>query len=159
MKTYFKIIRRFMGLFSLAILFATNAMASQANDNTKVVDGVAIHLGIVPEQIVRRNPDDHSESTMHGGVPDKGSNHVFVALFDSATGQPIVNAKVHASVGELGLSSDRETLQPMKVAGTISYGNYFKMSKNVEYLIKISILIPGHNRRVEANFQYENQGI
>jgi hypothetical protein len=140
--------------FCLAFLLATNAVASESNKETKIVDGVAIHLGVVPAKTVRGHASGHPESSMHGGVPDKGSNHIVVALFDNATQQSIVNAQVSASVGELGLSSERKTLKVMKINDTISYGNYFIMSQNVNYVIKLSILIPGHNKRIEANFTY-----
>jgi len=66
------------------------------------------------------------ESKLHGGIPAACDNdHVIVALFDNASGKRIENAKVSAQVMELGLGPEWKTLGPIRIAGTITYGDNF----------------------------------
>ncbi len=141
-------------LISVAV-FNSTAIAADAPENFQVVDGVAVYLGVMPAQILQGHPKEHMESKMHGGVPIKGHReHVVVALFNDATGKRIENAKVTASVMELGLGVTLKKLEPMKIAGTITYGNYFDMPDENVYHIKVHIDRPGIRHRVEAIFSH-----
>jgi hypothetical protein len=135
------------------------AAAADAPKNFQMVDGVAIYLGVMPAQIVQGHPKKHPEARMHGGVPAKGHrDHVVVALYDNATGQRIENAQVTGSVMEIGLGSKQKNLEPMAIAGTITYGNYFDMPDNNIYHIKVQIRRPGMQGVVEAQFTHRHFG-
>lgn len=139
--------------------FNAIAAAADAPENYQVVDGVAIYLGVMPAQIVQGHSKEHPEARMHGGVPTRGSrDHVVVALFDSATGQRIENAQVTGSVMELGLGSERKKLEPMTIAGTVTYGNYFNIPANNTYHIKLWIRRPGEENGIEAQFTHQGFG-
>lgn len=61
---------------------------------------------------------------MHGGVPSRvHRDHLVVALFSNVTGKRIGNAQVTATAGEVGLSGKTKNLEPMKIAGTITFRN------------------------------------
>jgi len=137
-------------------MFNPAAIAADAPDNFQVVDGVAIYLGVMPARIVEGYPRDHSESKMHGGVPSGHRDHIVVALFDNATGKRIENAQVMGSVMEIGLGSKQRKLEAMRVAGTITYGNYFNMPDNSTYHIKIMIRRPGIKGVVETQFTHRH---
>ena len=97
------------------------------------------------------------ESAMHGGVPvGVHHHHVMVALFRAESNERITDAKVHATVGEVGLSQKRKDLKPMPIAGQMSYGNYFHMPKNQLYRISLQIRLPGQGRTVESHFDYKH---
>jgi hypothetical protein len=126
----------------------------------QVVDGVAIYLGIFPAELIQGHPRQHPEGEMHGGVPAAEHRyHVTVALFDTATGKRITGAQVKARVSELGLAGPEKKLEPMAVAGAISYGNYFKMPGAGIYRIQVQIRRPGVAQVIEAEFEYQHARI
>lgn len=127
------------------------AAAASAPENFQVVDGVAIYLGIMPAQLVRGHPK------MHGGVPAAGyEDHVVVALFDNATGRRIEDAQVTAAVMELGLGSPWQTLESMRVAEAVTYGNFFDMPREGVYHVQLRIRRPGHPQLIEATFTHRH---
>jgi hypothetical protein len=142
------------GLLTLPAL----ALSAGAPENYQVVDGLAIYLGVVPAQIIQEQPSGHPEAMMHGGVPAAGrdSDHVMVALFDAATGRRIEDALVKAAVGELGMGMKWKALEPMQIAGTITYGNYFLMPAQDIYRIQVRIRAPGRPQPVTATFAYHH---
>jgi len=138
-------------------IFNSIAMAADAPENYQVVDGVAIYLGIVPASLIQGHPKEHLESRMHGGVPIKGHrDHVVVALFYDATGKRIENANVKGIVMEIGMGGQQKKLDAMKIAGTITYGNYFDMPNKGTYHIKLWIRIPGMSHDIEAKFTHRH---
>jgi hypothetical protein len=143
-------------LVSMVILNPIAAAAS-APENFQVVDGVAIYVGVMPAQIVRGRLQGLPEAKMHGGVPaGHYEYHVVVALFDNATGRRIENAQVTAAVMELGLGSEWKTLGPMRIADSVTYGNYFDMPDNAIYHIQVRIRFPGHAQLIEATFTHRH---
>ena len=94
---------------------------------------------------------------MHGGVPvGEYQRHVLVALFDAASGKRIVGAKVSARVYELNRTGSQKKLEPMLIADTVSYGNYFNIPvNNSPYRIRVLIELPGVAGVIEAEFDYQ----
>jgi len=138
-KKYWKTALVFIGVAA----FQPFATAADVTDRFQVVDGIAIYLGVIPAQMIQGYPKEHLESKMHGGVPIRGHrDHVTVALFDDATNKRIENAEVTGSVMELGLGAQKKKFEPMKIAGTITYGNYFDFPSKTLYHIKLSIKLP-----------------
>jgi len=132
------------------------AMSYAAGDDRAVaVDGYAIYLGIVPAAIVQGHPPEHPERKMHGGAPrGRHQRHVMVAVFDAATGARIDDAVVTATVGEPGLAPVRRRLEPMAIAGAMSYGNYFALSPPGPFRIELQIVRPNAVRPTVATFTY-----
>jgi len=140
-------------LLALALVFTT-PIALGANDSgyRQTVDGVAVYFGIVPAEMVRGHPPDHPEGTMHGGAP-VGDNHIMVGLFDAKTGQRITDAKVTARVRAEKLDVTK-ALDPMIVAGSKTFGNYFYMPGGGPYQIEVRIQRPGMAREIRATFTW-----
>lgn len=137
-------------LLTMAVLNPI-AAAAGAPENFQVVDGVAIYLGVMPAQLVQGHP------AMHGGVPARRyDDHVVVALFDNATGRRIEDAQVTAAVMELGLGSQWKTLEPMRIAEVVTYGNYFDMPREGAYSIQVRIRRPGHPQLIEVMFTHRH---
>jgi hypothetical protein len=142
MHTYFtKTLLKTVYVLTASAILNTAAIASDAPEKVQIVDGMTIYIGVMPAEIIQGHPNEHPEKKMHGGVPKKGHrDHVVVALFDKDTGQRIEDATVHGILVEPGLRKQKKSLEPMKIAGTITYGNYFDMPDNSTYHIKIEVL-------------------
>jgi len=138
-------------------LFAVAAAAADSNLH-KVVHGVSIYLGVFPAEMILGQPRPRAEAEMHGGVPaGEHRYHVTVALFDNATGKRITGAQVKANVSEVGLSGVQKKLEPMLIAGSGSYGNYFNMpTTSNPYRIQVRIELPGVVDVIEAQFDYQH---
>ena len=144
-------------LASIMALLLASAFAADSSQH-KVVHGVAIYLGVLPAEMILWHPRSRTEAEMHGGVPaGRNQQHIVVALFDNATGKRITAARVKANVSEIGLSGVQKKLEPMLIAGTVSYGNYFDMpAASNPYRINVRIELPGVAEAIEAQFDYRH---
>lgn len=144
------------GAATVVMLIASMSLGAQADQHSKVVGDVAIHLGVMPAEIVRGRTETPAESTMHGGAPKRGFKHVVVALFDAKSGKRLTPAEVKARVGELGLSVSEKRLEPMTIAGEITYGNFFPMAGAGPYRIEIEIRRSPTAQPIRAEFEYRH---
>lgn len=133
-------------------LIAVGAAAAAETGSRQVVDGVAVYFGLMPGELVRGHPRQHPESGMHGGVP-VGESHLLVALFDDKTGKRIDGAKVTATVTGPERLNLRKALEPMTVAGAITYGNYFSLTGPGPYRIAVRVRLPDA-REITATFTW-----
>ncbi len=142
-----------------AAMFFVNATGSRAADigGYKVTHGIGIYLGVVPTDLITKHPREHAERTMHEGVPTgKHHHHVMVALFDDKTQDRITDATVTADLAEPGLTARSKALEPMAIAGALTYGNYFEMRVGALYRISVQVRRPGLAHPVEAEFEYRH---
>ncbi|WP_445504394.1 hypothetical protein [Microvirga sp. G4-2] len=119
---------------------------------------LVVYLGVMPAQLIRGHPPSHAEASMHGGAPSAGDQHIVVAVFDKASGARIENADVTAVVSGLGhVGTTRVRLDPMQIAGTVTYGGFVPMSGNDRYTIAVEIRRPGAGSPEAAQFTYVSQ--
>ena len=136
------------------VLAAASASAADENRGYKEAGGLAVYLGVLPAAMVQGH-QAHPEETMHGGVPrGRHAFHVLAAVFNAASGERIEDAAVEARVTPLGLAGVTRVLEPMTIAGTVTYGNYFAMSETDPYRIEFSITTAGATRPVAVEFSY-----
>ena len=130
---------RAAGLFA-AVLVATAAQAGVV-DGVKSLGGLTVYLGVVPAAVVQRHPADHSEASMHGGVPSGKAHakHLLVAVFDQRTGKRITNATVIAHILEDGGKAWSVPLQPMTINGAVTYGGYTSLASAADYAIGVRV--------------------
>lgn len=134
------------GAVAALVWVATAAAGHQAQH--LAVGGMEIYYGILPVEMVQGHPTDH------GGKPaGKSSAHLVVALFDSTTGRRISDAQIGARVHELGLGEQSKQLDPMRIADTVTYGQYFRMAGPGPYRVSLSIRSPGVAAPVEVKFE------
>lgn len=146
-----------LALMLLVLVGAISLPLSAADPMSRVVDGVAIYLGVVPAAIVRGHPGEHPESSMHGGAVT-GDQHIMIALFDDKSGARIADAEVYASVkGPKGFHAEKK-LEPMLVASAPSYGNYFPLYAPGSYRIAIRIRPAGATRDTRTTFTWTLPG-
>ncbi len=146
-----------VAVLSIATLGASTAFAADSTTH-KVVQGVAIYLGVLPAEMILGHPKPHTEAEMHGGVPaGQHQYHVTVSLFDNASGKRISGVKVSARVYEINRAGTQKKLEPMLIVDTISYGNYFNMpTTNNPYRIRVLIELPGIAGIIETEFEYQH---
>ncbi len=137
----------------VGLLFVANAVWGAHSSYHKVADGVSVYFAIVPAEMVRGHPREHPEGEMHGGVP-AGENHVMAALFDEKSGERIVRAEVTARVRGGNAPDIEKRLEPMTIAGSLTYGNYFYMVGSGPYQIELRIHAPGRNKPVSMRFKW-----
>jgi hypothetical protein len=157
--------RLMMHPFHLARLFTIVALVTMSaafahDEDTKVVDGIAIYLGVVPCEMIEGLPTTNPERQMHGGVPAiVHCHHVMVALFDDASGKRIDHATVSAKVrepGVSGVSGVMKTMEPMAIAGAMTYGNFFSIAETEKILIDVQIRRPGSSHVTTTEFNYHH---
>jgi hypothetical protein len=128
--------------------------ATAFSGNSGVVEGVTVYLGVLPSEMIRGHPIGHPEASMHGGLSSsRGEHHVLISLFD-AKGKRLENMEVQARVGEVGLSATKKPLEPMQIAGTVTYGNFFSMPKPGPYSIELDWRVKGEKKWSHAVFIY-----
>jgi len=141
----------------MSALLTSLASAAAESENYQIVDNLAVYLGVLPAAMVRNHPKEHPEAGMHGGVP-AGTHeyHIVVAIFDAHSGARIENAGVTATVSGLAdVGTKTIALQPMTIAGTITYGNFVTLLGTDRYDIRLQISIPGRKHPVQLGFAYE----
>jgi hypothetical protein len=142
----------------LSVLTAAIPAVADSSGNRQTVGNVKIYLGVIPAQIIFGHPPTHPEASMHGGPPVGDDDyHVIVSLFDARNGEPITHAVVRARVSEIGLLGDEKKLEPMNIAGTLTYGNYFKMEGGGPFRIRLDIRGPGEADQISAVFEHRHQ--
>ena len=144
-------------LLLASTLAAVAGQATAGPGDPKVVDGITVYLGMLPSEMIRGHPDQHEESTMHGGIPSGiRYHHVVVFLIDSRPPRQLEDMEVRAKVQPLGLAPEEKKLEPMHIGSTISFGNYFSMPGGNPYNITIALRRPGEQSWHRVNFEYRH---
>ena len=152
--------RKFIAALVLCFAILPAGIATATNDDLfKIVDGLAVYLGVVPAQIVKGHLSGHPEQTMHGGVPSSIGReyHVVVAIFDAATKARISDASVTAQVSGVALAGPKKQLEPMNIANTITYGGFFVLPGRDLYTVRLEIARPGSEKPVVVEFKYDQR--
>jgi hypothetical protein len=149
------------GLLAFLLLLVAGVLAPATADtgsDSKTVGNVVIYLGILPAEMIRGHPKGHPEATMHGGQPGgSGQYHVVIALFDAKSGTRITKADISARVSEIGLAGEEKKLEPMEIAGTETYGNFFRMAGHGPFRISLTIRISDQPQEIKAVFEHRHQ--
>ena len=103
-----------------------------------------------------RPAKEHVEDA-HGDVP-RGPHayHVVAAVFDAESGRRVEDATIDARVGPLRLGSVTRRLEPMAIAGALTYGNIFTLRVDGPYQIAFIVTVPHRAEPVVVEFSYEH---
>ena len=149
---------RLLGLFWLLLASAPSPAAAATASDMQTIGNVVVYMGVLPAEMIRSHSREHPEATMHGGVPrTSGQYHVMIALFDAKSGARIENADISARISESGLDGVVKKLEPMQIAGTVTYSNYFPMAGNGPFLIRVAIHVPGELLQTIAEFEHRHR--
>ena len=77
-----------------------------------------------------------------------------VSIMDEKTGKQVANAMVDGQVGEFGLSVTAKKLEPMIIAGTTTYCNFFPMSGTGSFQIDVEFRLPGQAQTHSTRFYF-----
>jgi hypothetical protein len=122
------------------------------------VSGVEAFIGVVAAEITKGHEPTGPEGAMHGGVPAGAHQyHLIAAVFDTKMGARIADAAVTAQVSGLGLAGLEKVLDPMRIAGTVTYGNYFDLPGPDRYTIVLTIKRPAAAQPVTLKFTYDHR--
>lgn len=152
------------GFFSSVImalmLTAVSAHAEDGNAWHAESESYRAYLGIVPANLIRREPVlvDGNRS-LHGGADEQpgGAQHVMVAIYRKSDNSRVAGATVIATVEKeklLGGDEQEKPLERMATTGGITYGNYFDMPKSGNYEIEVTIYETNRNGGEEIEFSY-----
>jgi hypothetical protein len=144
------------------VLWAGEALpaadAAEEAPGLQTIGGLTVYLGVLPAAIVQGHREDHPEAAMHGGVPSgRHAYHMIAAVFDAGTGERIEDADIQARVSPLGLAGVTRQLEPMAIAGTITYGNYFALDGSGGFLIHLTITHPPGAAPLHMEFTYDHR--
>jgi len=143
------------------LVLASTPLAAQTVQPLRA-GGMEVFYGLIPAEIVLGHLDQHSERSMHGGVPAWGEQfHLIVTLFDQGSGKRIHDAAIKATVFDTRrpgkrLGGPQKRLEPMLFAGAASYGNYFNMPGPAPYRIELEIRRQGATETVKMPIEYRH---
>lgn len=140
----------------LAAAVSAWSPARAEDDWFKTAGGISAYIGVVPAEIVKGPPPHSAERPMHGGAPrGRHEYHVVAALYDAVSNARIVDATVTAQASGIGLSGSEKTLEPMKIAETVTYGGYFNLPADL-YTIRLTVSRPGA-QAVVLDFKFDHR--
>ena len=145
-------------LIAAGIAWGHPMPSAAESEHFRTVEGLNVYLGMLPAAMTRSQLKTETGPPLHGGTP-RGEHvyHVTIAVFDAASGERQENLDVRARVSGIGLSGPEKALQPMALAGTVTYGNYFRLPGNDTYRIHVEIRQPGKVKPVMTDFSYEHR--
>lgn len=144
-------------LSAIVLVWSLTSTAAEVRQPI-IVGDLEIFYGVMPAEILRAHPPEHAERTMHGGVPaSRNTYHLVVSLFDATNRARITDAQVEARVREAGLTPQTKPLQPMTMAGVVTYGNYFSMTPPGPFRITLDITLPHGGPPVQASFEHRHR--
>lgn len=145
--------------FAGVLLAALTAISpTRSADGYQTADGLAVYLGIMPAALLRGHPGSHAEGVMHGG-PGSGRHeqHIVVAIFDAESGDRVEDASVTATVSGLGhVGHRRIALEPMVIAGTVTYGEFINFLGSDRYMIVVEVSAPGREHPASFTFSSDH---
>ncbi|GAB3380021.1 hypothetical protein [Azotobacter armeniacus] len=150
--------RPLLWLAVLALLFAFATAYADVLEQPVRKEGLVIYYGVLPAELIVLQeldvPGTHMKPSSARGA---GTHHVVIALFDEATGKRLSNASVQARVEPLGGAAQQKTLEPMQIAGTVTFGNFFRMDADMPYVIHLRIRrSDNHSPDVEVALPYRH---
>ena len=132
---------------AIAFFLATPAMPQSANDFVKTADGMTIYLGVLPGAMVK------GHAKMRSGAPNE--YHVVVAIYEAASGTRVSDASVTAQVSGLALAGPIQNLERMEIAGTTTYGGFFRLPGRDLYTVRVEVQRSSSAKRTPVEFRYD----
>jgi len=145
------------GLAVLLVVVAGAAYGQNSSDYA-VVDGVTIYYAVLPAEMLQTFSPGSEEARMHGGVPGgRHVHHVQVALFDAQSNARITDARVAATIAEVGLGGVTKDLEPFVVGDALTYGGFFEFRKRDLYQIGVQVTLADTGQEISKTFKYSHK--
>ena len=135
----------------------TSPARSQEPAQRSTSHGLTVYFGVVPAAIAEGIARPRGERNMHGPQPTAAhSHHLIVPIFNSGTGERVTDATVTAKITQPGFEPPEKPLEPMKIADTVTYGNFFDLSRPGVYRIRLSVSRTGAARPIMIDLLYDH---
>lgn len=122
-------------LVALLVSWAVGPLLAEEDGHSRSVDGMNIYIGILPAEMIQDHRIIHEGRE---GVMTR-EQHLVVTVVDQETGQRIEDAEVAARIRHEGHAGTYRSLEPMQIADTITYGNFFSFPEEGGYSIQLRI--------------------
>lgn len=141
-------------LCATALIVASSGDSFAADDQSyRTADGLTVYLGMMPAAMLKGRPDAPMHRRTPGGAH---AYHVLVAIFDSASDERPTGLRVKAAVVSPGMTAIEKPLEAMKIADTVTYGNYFDLIGAGPYRIRVEIQRPQVVTPTRVEFTYSH---
>lgn len=138
-------------LLASVVLAAASQVFAADQAQMRKADGLIVYYGVMPAEMIAGHEMEHG-----GANPGKGSHHLVISVFDAASGKRVEDAQVSASVSAPGLAPETKRLDAMKIADTVTYGQFFRMTGKEPYRIAVEIRRPGTPKPAKVSFEYRH---
>ncbi len=135
------------------VLSLTVASGPAVAQQTATVDGIVVHLGIVPAEVALR-ADGHREA--HPPNPPPGAQHLLVTLDDRATGKRIADAEVLVEVTDPRGHVEKKPMLHTQAGGLPDYSELVHFGWDGQYAIRVVITPRGVTKPVETVFKVDH---
>ena len=144
-------------IITVATVVAIGSQAfAQAKSQSVTSHGLTVYFGVVPAEIARGVAEKHGQRDIHTATPATPTPyHLIVAIFNAVTGDRITDAAVTASMTRPGSQTPSKPLEPMKIADTVTYGNFFDLPSHGIYRVRLSITTNGRTRPIQIDLNYD----
>jgi len=143
---------------SLLLAGAFPIFAQDEDPYVRTVDGLTVYFGAVRADAL--GAPTPAQPAMHHsarhGLPDE--HHIMVALFDAVTGERVTRAQVTAWLAGAAQARSVRVLEPMAIAGAMTFGSFMPLSGSGPHVIRLEIQRPGHPRPARTSFTYPLPG-
>lgn len=145
-------------LTASAALFAAAAaavVAAPVAEHRKVVDGLAINIGVVPASQLMRS--DAYERSAHRDPGTGATHHVVVGVAEARSGTPIGDAQVTLELVDPHGGTQRKVLERGNAGGVPDYSGLFRFGWSGAYKIRVNVARAGA-APVTSTFSWTQDG-
>jgi hypothetical protein len=121
----------------LTVAVAAACAGPAAADHQKVVDGLAINIGVTPAaQLLKADP---YERAAHRGAPADATHHVVVGVADARTGAPVGDARVTVELTDPRGRTQSGDLVRGDAGGVPDYSQLFRFGWSGDYRMRVLV--------------------
>ena len=136
-----------------------DAAIATETEQSKTVAGLTVYFGVLPAEIIKGPP---AQVLLTKGPHDydilSKSPHeyeIVAGIFD-ASDRRVSDAVVTAQVSGLGLSGNKERLEPMQIAGSVAYSGFVDLPESDLYTVSLTVERPGGGP-ILLEFRYDHR--
>lgn len=130
-------------------------MVTEETGYRRNVGAHSLYLAIMPAEVLRGPlAPEAAGASLSRPAAERDTHHVMVSVFESHSGRRVEDALVQARVAALGMSGLKKVLDPTRLAGTVTYGNFFPMIGRGPYRVDVEFRMPAAARPQHASFYF-----
>ena len=133
-----------------------NAAIAAEAEQSKTAGGRTVYLCVVPAEIVKGPPMHVLLSKGPHDCPLQKPPYEIVAGIFDASGMRVSDAVVTTQVSGLGLSDNKERLEPIQIAGSAAYGGFVDLPESDLYIVSLTVERPGTSP-ILLEFKYDHR--